>query len=201
MIRARKTRFATVAAAMILLALALLVAGCGSKSSGSTVEPGPTALGSLPAARSALSTMAPDAKLLVVQSAQAVTPTGTPVWAYLFGSPSNDKTFVVYLTGGQSMGAQEYGTAGLSADEWKNVPGTDGWTVDSDTAYTKALAASGAKGDPAAYMMGLLTYKSAEDTSTIKPFVWRVIFDPGKSGATTGTIEVDAKTGAATVAK
>ena len=186
---------------MILLALALLVAGCGSKSSGSTVEPGPTALGSLPAARSALSTMAPDAKLLVVQSAQAVTPTGTPVWAYLFGSPSNDKTFVVYMTGGQSMGAQEYATAGLSADEWKKVPGTDDWTVDSDTAYTKALAESGAKGDPAAYMMGLLTYKSAEDTSTIKPFVWQVFFDPGKSGATTGAIEVDAKTGAASVAK
>jgi len=201
MIRAQKARFATVAVAMVALTLLLLVAGCGSKSSGSDVKPGPTALGSLPAARTALSTMAPDAKLLVVQTAQAVTPTGTPVWAFLFGSPSSDKTFVVYLTDGQSMGAQEYGKAGLSADEWKKVPGTDSWKVDSDEAYTKALGASGAKGDPAAYMMGLLTYKSAEDTSTIKPFVWRVIFDPGTSGATTATIEVDANTGAATVAK
>ena len=200
MIRARKIRFATVAATTIALALVLLVAGCGSKS-GSTVKSGPTALGSLAAARSSLSTMAPDAKLLVVQTAQAVTPTGTPVWAYLFGSPGNDKTFVVYLTNGQSMGAQEYGTAGLSADEWKKVPGADSWKIDSDQAYTKALAVSGAKGDPAAYMMGLLTYKSPDDTSTIKPFVWRVIFDPGTSGATTGTVEVDANSGSAVIAK
>jgi hypothetical protein len=198
MMRARKVRFAMVAVAIVALSLVLLIAGCGSKSS-NNAPTGPTALGSLAVASSSLSTMAPDAKLLVVQTAQAVTPTGTPVWAYLFGSPSSDKTYVVYTSGGQSMGAQEYGTAGLSADEWKNVPNNDSWKIDSDAAYTKAFAAGGGKGEPAAYMMGLLTYKSAEDTSTIKPFVWRVIFDPGTSGVTTGTVEVDANSGAASV--
>ncbi len=201
MIRARKTRFAVVAFAVIAMALLLLVAGCGSKSSGTTVESGPTALGGLAAAESSLSTMAPDAKLLFVQTAQAVTPTDTPVWAYLFGSPSTDKTFAVYVRSGQLMGAQEYGAAGLSADEWKKVPETDPWKVDSDEAYTKALAVSGAKGDPAAYVMGLLAYKAAEDTTTVKPFVWQVNFDPGTSGATTSTIGVDANTGSAAVVK
>ena len=85
--------------------------------------------------------------------------------------------------------------------EWAAVPGTDGWTVDSDTAYTKALAVSGAKGAPAAYMMGLLTFKPTSDTSTVQPFVWSVQFDPGASGATTSSINVDAKTGVATLAK
>ena len=49
------------------------------------------------------------------QTAQAVTPTATPVWGYLFGSPSTDKTFFVYVTAGRSMGAKQYGQAGLSA--------------------------------------------------------------------------------------
>ena len=98
MIRARKIRLATLATLVIVLVLVLVAAGCGKKAN-TPVKSGPTALGSLAGARSALSTMAPDAKLLVVQTAQAVTSTGTPVWAYLFGSPSSDKTFVVYLTG------------------------------------------------------------------------------------------------------
>lgn len=201
MLHARKTRFAVVAGAAIAIALLLLVAGCNKKSTGTTVKTGPTALGSLAVAQSALSTMAPDAKLLVVQTAQGVPPTATPVWGYLFGSPANDKTFVVYTNNGQSMGAQEYGSAGLSADEWKKVPSTDSWKVDSDEAYKRALAVSGAKGTPNAYMMGLVTYKAAEDTSTVKALVWQVGFNPGTSGATTGTIEVDANTGAAKVVK
>ncbi len=201
MTSARKTRFAFVAVAVIAIALILSTAGCGNKSSGTKIASGPTALGGLAAAESALSTTAPDAKLLVVQTAQGVTPTGTPVWGYLFGSPSSDKTYVVYVTNGESMGSQEYGQAGLSADDWKKVPTTESWKVDSDEAYTKALAVSGAKGDPAAYMMGIMTFKSAEDTSAVKPLVWQVGFDPGTSGATTSTIEVDANSGKATVLK
>jgi hypothetical protein len=194
------TRVAMVCAAMAVFVAAALLAGCSS-TSGSPVAAGPSALGSLAAARSALSTLAPDAKLLIVQTAEAAEPTGTPIWAYLFGSPATDKTYVVYVSAGQSMGAQEYGTGGLSAAEWAKVPGTDAWKVDSDAAYTKALAASGAKGTPLAYMMGLLTYKPEADTSTVKPFVWSVQFDPGTSGATTKTIDVDANSGAAAVAK
>lgn len=200
MIKSQRSRVVAVATALAAVALLLLAAGCGSKSS-TTTKSGPTALGSLSNARSSLSTMAPDAKLLLVQMAQGTTPTSTPAWAYLFGSPSNDKTFVVYTTEGKVMQAGEYGQAGLSADEWKKVPGTEDWKVDSDEAYKKALAVSGAKGDPAGYYMGLMIYKATEDTSTIKPLVWQVFFDPGESGATTSTVEVDAKTGAASVAK
>lgn len=191
-------------AALVLVALLALTAGALSGCGGSkeaAVQSGPSALGSLGAARSALSTMAPDAKLLVVQTAQAATATSTPVWVFLFGSPSNDKTFAVYTQNGQTMAAQEYGTAGLTDEQWGQVPGTGDLKVDSDDAYAKAVAAGGAKGDPAGYMMGLTTYKPAEDTSTVQPFVWQVQFDPGESGATTGTITVDAKTGAASAGK
>ncbi|HEY5433255.1 MAG TPA: hypothetical protein VIL06_07605 [Coriobacteriia bacterium] len=199
----RQARFATIAFVAVLALAVTLLAGCG-KTAGTTSTPVPkagTALGSLAIAKSSMTTTAPDAKLLVVQTAEAATPTSTPVWGYLFGSPANDKIWVVYVANGVSMGAQEYGTAGLSKTEWAAVPGTDGWTVDSDTAYTKALAASGAKGAPAAYMMGLLTFKPTSDTSTVQPFVWSVQFDPGASGATTSSINVDAKTGVATLAE
>jgi len=200
----RQARFATIAFVAALALAVTLLAGCGKTAATTTSTPVPkagTALGSLAIAKSSMTTTAPDAKLLVVQTAEAATPTSTPVWGYLFGSPANDKIWVVYVANGVSMGAQEYGTAGLSKTEWAAVPGTDGWTVDSDTAYTKALAASGAKGAPAAYMMGLLTFKPTSDTSTVQPFVWSVQFDPGASGATTSSINVDAKTGVATLAK
>jgi hypothetical protein len=147
--------------------------------------------------------MAPDAKLLLLQMADATTPTSTPVWVYLFGSPKSDKTYVVYVDQGNAMPATEYGTAGLSADEWKKVPSEDTWKVDSDEAYDKALEASGAKGDPLAFFMGLQTYvpESIAATATVKPYIWYVSFDPGRSGATTSTIEVNAKTGSTTVAE
>ncbi len=187
---------------VLLVVVAITVAGCGSKgSSGTSTKTGSTALGSLDKARSSLSTMAPDAKLLVVQTAQSTTPTQTPVWAYLFGSPKSDKIYVVYVTNGQSMGAQEYGTAGLSKTEWGQVPSTDAIKIDSDVALKDGLKAAGAKGDPAAYMMGLMTYKPKTDTSTVSAMTWTMQFDPGSSGASTATINVDAKTGKATVAK
>jgi hypothetical protein len=152
-------------------------------------------------AQSELTTTAPDAKLLVVQTAEATVATATPSWVYLFGSPSTGRTYAVYIVEGKSMGAQEYGSAGLTDDEWSHVPDLDAWKVDSDVAYQKALSASGAKGDPAAYIMGLVTYMPAAETSTVEPFVWNVQFDPGNSGATTSTVEVNATTGAAAIAK
>jgi hypothetical protein len=180
---------------------AALLAGCTQASTTTTAKAGATALGNLAKAQSALSTTSPDAKLLVVQTAQPVTTTATPVWGYLFGSPSTDKTYMVYVSNGQSMGAKEYGTTGLSKDEWAKVPGSEAWKVDSDAALAKALPLSGAKGAPAAYVMGLLTYKPKNDTSTVEPFVWNVQFDPGSSGATSKTILVNATTGAASVSK
>jgi hypothetical protein len=198
----RPTRSAGIVLVAALALAAALLAGCsGTSGTATTTKTGSTALGGVAAAKSMLSTKSPDAKLLVVETAQAVEPTGTPIWAYIFGSPSTDKIYVVYVTGGRSMGAQENGTAGLSAAEWAKVPGTADWKIDSDEAYTKAVAASGAKGSPAAFMMGFITYKAAADTSTIEPFVWNVQFDPGTSGATTKTLLVNATTGAASVAK
>jgi outer membrane murein-binding lipoprotein Lpp len=198
----KRTRLAGIVLVAALALGAALLAGCSSASSPTTTtKTGSTALGGLTVAKSALSTQSPDAKLLVVETAQAVEPTGTPIWAYIFGSPSTDKIFVVYLTNGQAMGAQESGTAGLSAAEWAKVPATTEWKIDSDVAYKSALAASGAKGTPAAYMMGFVTYKAAADTSTIEPMVWNVQFDPGTSGASDKTVLVNATTGAASIAK
>lgn len=202
MLNARTTRFATIVLAVLLaLALVTVITGCGKKDDSTTTATatGDSAKGQLPVAESALSTMAPDAKLLLIQTASGTPTTATPVWAYLFGSPSNNKTYAVYVSDGQVMAASEYGVLELAKEEWASVPDADAMKVDSDEAYTKALAASGAKGDPNAYMMGIMVYKPKEDTSTIKPMVWQVQFDPGESGATTSTIEVDAKTGAASV--
>lgn len=185
--------------AALSLTLAFALAGCGKKSE--TVSTKGTAKTTLDAARSALSTMAPDAKLLVVQTATSTTPTATPIWAYLFGSSKDDKVYVVYVQNGKAMPASEYGTAGLSAAEWKQIPDTTDWKIDSNEAYKKALAASGAKGDPASYMMGFTTYVPKSSGSSIKAFVWNVVFEPGKSGATTATIDVNATTGATSIEK
>jgi hypothetical protein len=210
MIGQRKVRLTGIAlAAAFVLATTVLLVGCAGTSSTSTTTTTTTAsatststaLAGLSAAQASLLTTAPDAKLLVVQTAQAVTTTGTPVWAYLFGSPSSDKTYVVYVANGASMGAQLYGTAGLTTSEWSKVPTTTTWKIDSDAAYTKALAVSGASGTPTAYMMGFMTYKPASDTSTIDPFVWSVEFEAGSSGATTSAINVNMNTGAAAIAK
>ena len=192
-----RTQLARLVIPAMVAALTAGLLGCSGTSD--TVASGPTALGTLSAAESALSTAVPDAKLLLVQTASSVTPTGTPVWGYLFGSPSTDKTYLVYASDGKAMGAQEYATANLSESEWAEVPDTYAWKIDSDDAYKKALEVSGANGDPAAYMMGLMTYKSSADTSTVEPLVWNVWFDPGSSGATKNTIEVDANSGDARV--
>ncbi len=195
-------RFGAVVLIAGLVLSASVLAGCTKDEAAKPAASlRPTVLGSLAVAQSALSTLAPDAKLLVVQTAQAAVPTATPSWVYLFGSPKTGKTYAVYVAEGKSMGAQEYGDAGLEDDEWSKVPKTVPWKVDSDVAYNKALAASGAKGDPLAYVMGMMTFKPVTDTSTIEPYVWNVQFDPGTSGATTSTIEVDANTGTTAVTK
>lgn len=197
---ARMTHLALVA--VLGIAVMALVAGCGkARTPGTTQSVGTTAIETIPVAQSALATMAPDARLLVLQTAEAVAPTGTPVWGYLFGSPSTDKTYVVYASAGRALGAEQNGTAGLSKDEWAKVPATYDWSVDSDSAYRAAVAVSGAKSTPNAVYMGLLNFKANDDTSTVEPLVWQVYFDPGQSGATKDLITVDAKTGAAAVAK
>jgi len=187
----RHNRRVAIAAGAIAVVLLLLVAGGCSKKQGAAPTSSTTAKGGLSAASSSLSTAAPDAKLLLVQTAQSVTSTSTPVWAYLFGSPSTNKTYLVYVSRGKSMGASQYGSAGLTKTQWQAVPGTDAWAVDSDAAYQKAVAASSLK-NPSVYDMGMVTYAASSKT---KAFTWYVSL---RSGTTTATVEVDAKTGKAT---
>jgi hypothetical protein len=202
MIHARSARLATIVVVTTLALTTLLAAGCAGTPAATTTDTPGAAKAGLKIATSALSTTAPDAKLLVVQTAQAVAGTATPVWAYLFGSPKTDAMYVVYVNEGTAMPPSEYGTAGLSAAEWAAVPaGTDSWKIDSPEAYKKAVTASGATTAPVAYFMGFQTYspKSKTSTNAADPYVWYVSFEPGKSGATTATIKVNATTGAASV--
>ena len=197
MIDARVRRAA--AASLVLgvaAALLLLAAGCGA----SGPETNKTAKSNLAAAQAAMSAKASDAKLLVVQTAAGVTPTETPEWAFMFGTQGDSKIWIVSVKNGQATSVSEYGAAGLTAADWAAIPGTGDWKIDSDEAYRKAVAESGAKTDPSSYNMGFITYlPPAEASSTTKAFVWYVAFDPGTSGATTRTIAVDAKTGATSV--
>jgi hypothetical protein len=184
---------------IVIVAVALAVASGSSSSPGASASDPSTALGNLAVAQSALATTAPDAKLLVVQMAESATTTSSPTWEFLFGSPETDMGYLVYAADGAVMTSMEYGTLGLSADEWSEVPDLGLWKVDSSEAYDKALAASGASGTPTGYFMGFLTYLSAEDTSTVDAFQWNVWFDPGSSGATENLILVDTSTGKTTV--
>lgn len=201
-----RTRFAkwvsAVAASALGLMLVMSLAGCGDRSDKSD-EPASTdtARANFAVAESSVTSMAPDAKLLVVQTAQSVTSTATPVWSYLFGSPESDKTYLALASQGQSLGASEYGTGGLTAEEWGEVPNLDTWKIDSDTALEKALKVSGAQGDPRAYVMGFQTYIPSSTSSKSQAFRWYIALDPGESGATTSTIGVDAKTGEAAIVK
>jgi len=204
MTKTRTGRPAKIISALALaLALTLVVAGCNSKTPETTPAQTPTskytAKSGLDAATSAMATTAPDAKLLVVQTPSAVTPTSTAVWSYLFGNPKDDKTYMVYVAQGKAEPASEYGEAGLDEDEWAKVPNTDAWKIDSPEAYEKALKATGAK-TTAGYSLGFLTYVPASETeSTTRAFVWYVSFDPATSGVASGTAEVDATSGETTV--
>lgn len=194
----RRSTVLLICTSLVAVLALLTVAGCGKKSSSTSTQPaGSTAKGGLTAARSALSTTAPDAKLLLVQTAQTASTTSTPVWAYLFGSPKSDKTYLVYVAGGKVMTKSEYGTSGLQKSEWSAVPGTDAWQVDSDAAFQKAAQASKLN-DATEYQMGMLFYipRSEAASTTTQPFTWYVSL---RSGTSTAAVEVDAKSGKTTV--
>jgi hypothetical protein len=195
-----RTRLAPLALGAALALVLFAIVGCGAKSQ-ETANPAPTAtapvtgmtaLDALPLAQSALSTTAPDAKLLVLQPAQAVTPTATPVWAYLFGDEKRDKTFLVVVADGEVVKATEYGTVGLSKTQWAEVPDVSEWKVDSDAAYATALSSSGQDGT-SPYQIGLQTYvpKSEEQTQAAKPMMWYVYIGE----ETSVPVIVDARTG------
>lgn len=190
--------------ALALLLVIGLIAGCtGSSSSGSSSSSQPavyTAQHAYNVAMSTLSTTAPDGKLLVVQSAAPITPTSTPTWDFLIGSPKTDTIYAVEVAYGQGK-FQEYGKAGLTAQEWASVPATSTWKIDSDVAHEKAVAVHAA-GKSADYIMGFVTYVPPKaTTATAKPMTWLVSFDPQVQGsAPTSTVGVDLTTGAAAYA-
>ena len=209
----RTIRLAVVTALVFVLAAGL--AGCGksnsssnspSSSSASTQTTAPvaavTAKQGLPLAVSALSTTMPEGKLLLVASSAVITPQAPPTWQYLFGSPKTNLTYVVVLKDGKAS-AIKYGKADLSASEWKAVPSTDAWKIDSDAALAKASAVyKNAKKDTA-YILGFVSYvpKSAAKSKT-PAMTWSVSFDPSTRGtAETSTVDVNIETGVAGFAK
>lgn len=160
-----------------------------------------TALAGLRVARSSATSEAPDARLLVASTSDRTAPGAVPTWNYFFGSPSKGKTYLIVVAHGTSMPAQEVNDTGYSTGELSKVPDATAWKIDSDIAYAKAFAASGFKAKPAAYTMGLETYQAQSDTSTVRPFVWRVRLFPADGSASTTTIDVNATTGVVLTAK
>lgn len=202
----RNTRFARIAGVAAVLCMALVLAaslgGCKKATSSTNTPAVATAQSEFKVAQTALATAAPDAKLLLVQTAQVVTATSTPIWEYIVGSPSSDKLYAVVVQKGVPQ-AQEYGTANLGK-EWASVPASDTWKIDSDQALAKAKTVYPNAKDGTLYAMGLITYipKSAVPKAGSKTMTWFVQFDPSTRGnLSTSTVEVNATTGEASLAK
>jgi len=191
---ARVTRGALVLALALMLSVALV--GC-NQTTEKKAESGNTAMDNMEVAKSSLSTTAPDAKLLLVQTANVVTATSTPVWQYLFGSPKDGTIVAVTVEKGKVTATQPYGSAGMDDAEWKLIPDSSDWKIDSDAAFEAALKTDKKATDKTPWAMGFVTYipKSAASSTTIDPFVWSVALDP--QGTTPSTVDVDAKTGEA----
>ena len=177
------------------LLFVLVLSGCGGGGNSNSAASVGSAKSGLSAAESALSTLAPDAKLLVIQTATTVSGAEQPIWAYVFGSPKTGKVYTVLLTEDKVMHANESGEAKLSADEWAAIPGADSIKIDSQEAYDKALAESGIEGTPSSYTMLVETHvpKSAEGSNT-KALTWYVSFE-ASGGQMSDIYRVDAKTG------
>jgi hypothetical protein len=194
----------------IVLALGTL-AGCSPSKPAATTPTTPTATPAptvvltakqaYAVAISSLSSSMPDGKLLVAQTAAPITPTSTPVWEFLIGSPKTDKIYAVMVPNGQAQ-SQPYGNANLKAAEWASIPTTEAWKIDSDAAVTKALAVH-PNGKSAGYFMGFVTYvPKAKATSDSQTMQWIVSFDPKAQGkAPTSTVNVSLTTGVAAYAK
>lgn len=200
--RTSPSRFTrTVLVILMALAFAAVLTGCNSNKDSAGTVAADTAMDGVKVAQSSLSTTAPDSKLLLVQTANVVTATSTPVWQYLFGSPKDGSIYAVTVKDGKVMTTQPYGTAGMDDSEWALVPAASEWKIDSDEALANALKVNEDNTETTPWAMGFVTYvpKSAATSATIDPFVWSVAFDPQGSGS--NTVDVDAKTGKATKGK
>jgi hypothetical protein len=202
-----RSRYSTLVRAFAALGIVLALialAGCSKSqdTSSNSVKPkGMTAKQASEVAVKALATTAPDAKLLVAETAQPVSPTSTPIWEFLYGNPKTDVLYAIIVDNGKAQ-KQEYGKGGLSASEWAAVPNLSNWKVDSDAAYNAALKVY-PNGTKAQYIPGFVTYipKRAGNTAT-KPMTWVFVFDErSKGNAATSTVNVDMATGSASLAK
>lgn len=199
--RTSPSRFTRTALVILtVVAFAAVLTGC-NKESATTAGDTNTAMAGVKVAQSSLSTTAPDSKLLLVQTANVVTATSTPVWQYLFGSPKDGSIYAVTVKDGKVMTTQPYGTAGMDEAEWDKVPAASEWKIDSDKALANALKINEDNTKTTPWAMGFVTYvpKSAATSATIDPLVWSVAFDPQGSGS--NTVDVDAKTGKAAKGK
>lgn len=149
---------------------------------------------------STLSTAAPDGIIMVAQTMQAYSPTATPAWQFLVGSPKSNSVFNVLVVDGQGK-FQPVGSVSFSPAQWEQVPRFSAWKLDSDIAREKAIAVY-PKGAKENYTVGMLAYRPVSGSdSTARPLQWRVTFDPAKRGnAATSTVLVDMATGAASLA-
>lgn len=192
---------------VVSLTLALVLGaalGCSKPATPKPVVPAAlTAQQAFAIAKTSLATVAPDAKLLVVQSANIITATSTPEWQFLIGSAKDDTVYAVVMKNGKANPSR-YGSANLSAQEWAAVPPADAWKIDSPEAYAKALAAFPSASKSTRYTLGFVTYiPRASTNARATPMTWMVTFDPAamKNTDTTSTIEVNATTGVTTVPK
>jgi len=183
-----------------IVALAFLTA-CGGTDGQEPATDTTTALANLGVAESAVATLAPDAKLLVVQAPSASMSGGAPLWVFLFGSPETGEMFSVSTANGVVMDTARAGAAPLETDEWASVPETAAWDVDSDEAYETALDAAALGADPTGYVMVMETYvpASAPAEPEVTAFVWYVTFTMADADATPPIVAVDASTGEATL--
>ena len=197
--------------AALALGLTIGLAGCGGTKTSSTPTATTknatatvtmTAKQAFPLAHATLTTTAPDAKLLLVAAGGAITPTVPPVWQYLFGDPKTGTTYVAIVRAGKAS-SLKYGTTQLSDKEWAAVPATDAWKIDSDAAVAKARTVYPEATDSTAYILGFVSYiPKAEKSVQTPPMVWSVSFDPSsRTTSSTSTVNVDAVTGAASLAK
>jgi nitrous oxide reductase accessory protein NosL len=198
----RSTHITRMGFALIVALTVAVLAGCGgSKATQPSAPTGVTAKTALATAMSAVATQAPDGKVLVVQTVQPVTAAAPPTWEFLIGSPKTSVIYAVRVQDGRAQ-AQKYATANLTPAEWAAVPSNDMWKIDSDAALAKALAVY-PNGKTVAYLPGLVTYvpKSA-GSSNARPMKWIIMFDPASKGsAATSTVDVNATTGEAALAK
>lgn len=198
-------RSARVGLALAILLTIGVLAGCNSNSKSPDDQAAKTDTSKAKAAASlalsALTTAAPDGKVIVGQLVAPIAATATPMWEFLVGSPKNSKVYAVLVTGGKAQ-FKEYGKVSLEATQWAEIPNVKAWKIDSDVARDKALAVY-PQGKDDRYNQGFITYVADPDREGApKAMTWNITFistskNKGKSEVSSNTVLVDMVSGAA----